>query len=509
MADKISLGHEDWIPGGPQTHFLRFQIRSAKGPTKAKELLQSPYSHSLTPIFMTLHCLKNRIDGMDHQSIWDEYKKITNPYEFVFLSLAKRMQFSVAKKIPLSRSYYKMIEIWNHLGLSKTIPADFITAHSAEGPGGFIEACVDIGRQIGKPLKYSLAMTLKSTDKNIPGWKKSQIFLQQNPAVEITYGTDDTGDLYNIENHRSFRKQLSAKAGDKADIYTADGGFDFTSDFNNQEENVLQLILAEILLGLTVLKRNGILIIKLFDTVLSPTIELLYVTTRQFREWTILKPKTSRAANSERYLVCRGFLGTDEETIYSLTKALHKAMSNSILGFLHPATYQEQEYIEFEKTIMMYQQVLSENQIKAIKRTLHVIENKTPEILREEIRENIQRSLEWCKQQGVEINDYYSKNSVTEVLEKLTDELISMNFGSAIVRSYPSRKYPREHFQLRRKLDAVTVHPLPSSQTAELCDQESSDHSPELIEWQTDEGTQSGNWETVKRQQRRNWKGVL
>jgi hypothetical protein len=96
------------------------------------------------------------------------------------------MQYSVARKIPLSRSYYKMIEIWQSLGFINDIPAEFTTAHSAEGPGGFIEACVDIAKKTGRNLKYSLAMTLRSTDKNIPGWKKSQAFLHDNPKVEIT-----------------------------------------------------------------------------------------------------------------------------------------------------------------------------------------------------------------------------------------------------------------------------------------------------------------------------------
>ena len=491
-----------WIPGGPQTHFLSTNLRLVNEKSKTR------FTNALTPVLMTLHRLKSRIDDMDHQSIWDEFKKITNPYEFVFLSLAKRMQYSVARKIPLSRSYYKMVEIWQSLDFVKDIPTEFTTAHSAEGPGGFIEACVDIAKKTGRNLKYSLAMTLRSTDKNIPGWKKSQTFLHDNPRVEITYGEDGTGNLYNCKNHEVFRK-LFAEKGDEegADLYTADGGFDFTNDFDNQEENVIQLLVSEILLGLTVLKKGGILIVKLFDTVLQPTIELLYLTTRQFREWTIIKPKTSRAANSERYLVCKGYLGKDENILHLLEVAVKQ--TESIVGFIDPEIHRQEEYVEFQKKIMDFSQILSELQIIAIKRTLHVIENKTSEILRGEIKENILRSLEWCQTHDIEINRYYQENTMEFLLEKLSVELLSSNFGSSSHQQglFPSRKYPRGHFQLRPTPDVVSAsQPLSSpSELSSAPEQPCQSLGQEA--WQTAEETRSGNWETVKRPQRRNWKG--
>jgi 23S rRNA U2552 (ribose-2'-O)-methylase RlmE/FtsJ len=496
MADKT------WIPGGPQTHFLSTSIRLVNEKSKTR------FTSALTPVLMTLHRLKSRIDDMDHQSIWDEYKKITNPYEFVFLSLAKRMQYSVARKIPLSRSYYKMIEIWQSLDFINDIPAEFTTAHSAEGPGGFIEACVDIAKNTGRNLKYSLAMTLRSTDKNIPGWKKSQAFLHDNPQVEITYGEDETGNLYNCKNHEVFRK-LFAEKGDKegADLYTADGGFDFTNDFDNQEENVIQLLVSEILLGLLVLKKGGILIVKLFDTVLQPTIELMYLTTRQFREWTIIKPKTSRAANSERYLVCKGYLGKDTAILALLEEAVNK--TESIIGFLNPEIQHENEFQDFQKKITDFSQILSELQIIAIKRTLHVIENKTPEILRGEIKENILHSLDWCQVHHIEINKWYKENTIEFLLEKLSQELLSSNFGSNSTYSglYPSHKYPRGQFQLRQTPDAGLSSPFQPAPSVELVAPESSCQNSEQEAWQTTEETRSGSWETVKRQQRRNWRG--
>ena len=529
MAD-ISLTPR-WIPGGPQSHYLLYDLKFYK--TTGKNEHKNQFSTALTPILMTLHRLKNRIDDMDHQNTWDEYKKITNPYEFVFLSLARRMQYSVAKKIPLSRSYYKMIEIWQNLDLADSIPKEFITAHSAEGPGGFIEAIVDIATKTGYSLQGSLAMTLRSTDKNIPGWKKSQAFLHKNPGVEITYGKDNTGNLYNLENHTAFKEILATKStGGKAHLYTADGGFDFTNDFNNQEENVIQLLLAEILLGLTVLEKGGVLIIKFFDTVLQPTLEMLYITTRHFREWTITKPKTSRAANSERYLVCRGFLGAQEDTVRIFSRALSPFKGKegkNILSFLDVRTHKEQEYLEFEKEIMYFQELFSKCQIEAITRTLTIIETKTNTILQAQINENITRSIEWCNRHNIEINEFYKDNSPEKQLAILTTELLSIGsllpsrrsshllpgdgvrnsrMSDTTAQLFPSRRYLQEQFQPQPRLDGVFAPPTPSSQTVQSISGELLGHSPALESWQTTEETRSGNWEIVRRQQRGSWKGV-
>jgi hypothetical protein len=479
---------------------MRYDLKFAR----LKGEQKNHFSTALTPILMTLHRLKNCIDDMDHQNTWDEYKKITNPFEFVFLSLAKRMHFSVAKKIPLSRSYYKMIEIWQSLDIGASIPTKFVSAHSAEGPGGFIEALMDISARTGRTVEASLAMTLKATDKNIPGWKKSQAFLHSNPVVEITYGKDGTGNLYNLDNHRVFNEILKERsAGGKAHLYTADGGFDFTNDFNNHEENVIHLLLAEIHLGLTVQEKGGVLIIKLFDTVLQPTLEMLYIITRHFREWTITKPKTSRAANSERYLVCRGFLGCQEEAVRTFSLVLRQKKHRNIISFLDAETHSEQEYKEFEKEMIAFQESLSNYQIDAIKRTLKIIETKTSQILQEQIKENVIRSMEWCSQHDIEISNFYKDNEMERILDLLAKELLT----SSALGLYPSRKYLQEQFQPQRKPDVVSVDPTPSSQTAQPTSGESHGHDLASESSQIAEETRSGNWEIVRRQQRGYSKG--
>ena len=66
-------------------------------------------------------------------------------------------------------------------------------------------------------------MTLIDDDENVPGWKKSKYFLSKYPNIKIISGSDDTGNLLNIDNlwycYDNFKQQI--------DLITGDGGFDF------------------------------------------------------------------------------------------------------------------------------------------------------------------------------------------------------------------------------------------------------------------------------------------
>ena len=209
-----------------------------------------------------------------------------------------------------------MIEIWDVLGLK----ADDVscTAHSAEGPGGFLEA---IQVRTGHTTRM-LAMTLRSTEHTIPGWRKSQTFLTRHPTVHITYGADGTGNLYNLENQDAFAAHAGEHLTRKADLYTADGGFDFSADFNGQENTVQRLLIAEALAGIASLLPGGTMVLKMFDTKNRATLELLWLLATCFERTGFIKPHTSRPANSERYWVGCGFRGPPPAWIIDLLRRL-------------------------------------------------------------------------------------------------------------------------------------------------------------------------------------------
>jgi len=253
-----------------------------------------------------LYSLKKKIEDLDLEGEWEYLKRTSNPYELVYSqSHDMRIPYSVCSLRPLSRSYFKMVEILNvlnffkrHVG-KKTI---LRSAHVCEGPGGFIEALLSLSAKTSTPLKDAWAMTLKPSKANIPGWKRAYNFLKKNPQIHIEYGADETGDIMIPENQNAFLE----KTGGKCLLYTADGGFDFSDNYDTQEDEVFPLLVSSALIGLQTLQFGGDFVLKVFDTELKATQDLIAMLAYCFDDWTLYKPSLSRPCNAEKYFLGRG-----------------------------------------------------------------------------------------------------------------------------------------------------------------------------------------------------------
>lgn len=271
--------------------------------------------------------LKQEITPYEKEHKWEVLKKLSNPYELVYTHDTDKIPPSLAIQKPLSRSFFKMIEMLEVSQFFQTLPKQTLgirSAHVAEGPGGFIEALCDRVSHHKKKLSKAVAMTLRPTESNVPGWRKAFNFLKNHPEVVIHYGSDGTGDIYSIENQSSFLELNAAKVH----VFTADGGFDFSEDYSTQEQHVFPLLVASAKIGLQCLAQDGIFILKMFDLFGKPTQYLIRLITSCFKEWTLYKPATSRPCNSERYLLCRGFRRCSSDVLSILTNIESQYNSN-------------------------------------------------------------------------------------------------------------------------------------------------------------------------------------
>ncbi len=265
---------------------------------------------------------KEKLAKYETQHIWELAKKMANPYECIYTQDDSHFHPSLCIYRPLSRSFFKMVEILSVLEFFDKLPRQIPrirSAHVAEGPGGFIEALFERADQARRPVASSLAMTLKPTDYHTPGWKRAASFLQKHPQILLHYGIDGTGDIYQKGNQESFVKL--AKPG--VHLFTADGGFDFSANYAHQEMRAFHLLVCSALIGLRSLAPDGCLVIKFFDIQGQPTQILILLITRCFREWTLYKPATSRPCNAERYLLCSGFRSLPPE-IHSLLQHIEE-----------------------------------------------------------------------------------------------------------------------------------------------------------------------------------------
>ena len=98
-----------------------------------------------------------------------------------------------------------------------------------------------------------------------------------------------------------------------------------------------QLVLCQVIIGLSCLRQGGNFLSKLFNTFLPATIHSLYFLYLHFEEFAIIKPNQSRPANSERYVVCRGFKGIREDVLdylYRANDAFNSARGKNQVLFL-------------------------------------------------------------------------------------------------------------------------------------------------------------------------------
>lgn len=270
---------------------------------------------------------KEQIAVYERYHIWELAKKMANPYEVIYTQDDSHFHPSLCIYKPLSRSFYKMIEILQVLQFFTRLPKQtqkIRSAHVAEGPGGFIEAFIELGEKERRHIQSSHAITLKPTDSHTPGWRRATHFLQRHKEVCLEYGVDSTGDIYQKGNQESFIK--AAGGGKGVHFFSADGGFDFSLDYSLQEKKIYHLLVCSSLIGLQVLLQGGSFVLKVFDIQSEHTQILIGLISSCFREWCLYKPSTSRPCNSERYLLCRDYRGLKKEVIDMLTLMERKSL---------------------------------------------------------------------------------------------------------------------------------------------------------------------------------------
>lgn len=339
-------------------------------------------SHSISHYLCSM---KEKITSREKQ--WDIYKKYTNPYEYIHTASPFKKK-AVSKHKPLSRSFFKMVEMMQTFKMQFRGPIR--TFHLAEGPGGFIEA---VAKMRDNKDDIYIGMTLlddKKSDSSIPAWKKSEWFLKSNPNVFLENGEDGTGNILSFENF----EYVVAKYPDKMDLITADGGFDFSVDFNQQEIFIGKLLFAQIAFAICLQKYRGKFVLKIFDCFMQHTVDILYILSSFYEKVYIMKPNTSRYANSERYIVCIGFLYDNHSSFYPYIAATFQSMvqSTDIYRFLNVPISNL-----FLKKIEEYNAIFGQKQIQNIHFTLSLIENKPKyDKLEAVIQNNIEKCMEWC-----------------------------------------------------------------------------------------------------------------
>ena len=359
---------------------------------------------SLEWLHSRLNELKKEIDEDPEE--WETRKRQINPYESIF-SCGNRS--SVSKIQPISRAFFKMIELSN--GLKKKYTDPIRVLHLAESPGGFVQAWDWMRKSIGF-IDDITAISLQKHTNDFP-WKR----LQELTRTWSKKPHMLTGDLLQEECRKSL---ICDYETEKAHLVTGDGGFDFSTDYCRQEEQATFLVLAEFIVALQCLAVDGTLILKVFDVFTLPMKQILWVCASKFSSFRLVKPRTSRACNSEKYIVATGFQGRCEhldvflrrcETILCETTHLWSRKQDITTLFPDgPNSSWEKMSPQFRKSYETIVRDITLRQIYWLEKALKsgvMITGPNPALNLHYSPDDIRLAIEWCREFDVPINPAY------------------------------------------------------------------------------------------------------
>lgn len=369
-----------------------------------EEAIQPKYLHFTQSNFVInlslreyLTKIKMEIDKYPER--WEQFKKITNKYEFINTNCIldkKKLNHCVCNYKPISRSYFKMIEILYMFDFK--FPGTIQSFHLAEGPGGFIEA---LQKYRKNDKDTYIGMTLMQDHKDVPRWNKIQQFMKHHPNISLEYGPKRDGNLY----YRHNLDHIIAHHKNKYDFITADGGFDYSLDFNKQEEHSINLIFCESLYALIMQKDNGSFVLKVFDIFHKATLEIMYLLCYFYGQVFVFKPHTSREANSERYIVCKFF---------QRKQNYEAILSKLCLGFKDLSKQNLNRLFRFElnnffmSKIQEINAIYGQQQVESILLTLNYIHDST-HIQKDKIDKikvnNLEKCIKWCRDHEQPVHD--------------------------------------------------------------------------------------------------------
>jgi 23S rRNA U2552 (ribose-2'-O)-methylase RlmE/FtsJ len=219
---------------------------------------------------------------------------------------------------PSNNAWFKMYEMANtfklgrHLGLAGVRHFD-----NGALPGAFILACQEYFKDM---CAYS--------------WEASS-YLGEGALTDDYNLMRDHPNQWKMGAGRGDMRCLAdvlevAKGATECNLYTSDVGMDIDEDWNNQEAIHAPAHAGQTLLGLIVLEKGGVFIVKQYSMFEAFTQSVVSALAGLFDEFYVCKPLTSKQSNLETYLVGVGYAG--REAAVRLIAELQLRLSNWTLA---------------------------------------------------------------------------------------------------------------------------------------------------------------------------------
>lgn len=258
--------------------------------------------------------------------VFNRFEKTIDNYDKSIDIMSKQFFESIGPEI-MSREFYKLWEILLLFDLIDHTQDKFVSAHIADVSGSFIQASIfyrdTYSKKMSKSDKY-YSVNLYPEDVGKENIKQinedfNKFYSKeknQRLIINNTYPKKQTGGT------KSKDKIGGAQISEKADLVTANGRLNWINE-NIQEQEAFRLIIAEVIGGIKLQKKNGNFVCKFFETFTKTSLKIISMLRDLYTEVYFIKPLTSRLASSEKYVVCKGFkYGEKDSKIKEIIKKL-------------------------------------------------------------------------------------------------------------------------------------------------------------------------------------------
>ncbi|XP_028298988.1 cap-specific mRNA (nucleoside-2'-O-)-methyltransferase 2 [Gouania willdenowi] len=313
----------------------------------------------------SLNTVKNQLSDKNVE-VWHQHTNSTNRAGKVTASVR-----SAANAEICTQAWCKFYEI---LGTFNIFPDEALqvgqlnTVHLCEAPGAFITA-LNHYVKTSDSTRYCdwvwAANTLNPyNEANEGGMTIADDRLVANTLPWWFFGSDNTGNIM-IQRHL-LEMQAFVSNMHRVDLVTADGSFDCQENPDEQEALVASLHYCEVSAALLLLSPGGSFVLKMFTLYEHSSICLLYLLNCCFSSVSVFKPATSKAGNSEVYVVCLNY--DNKEAVKPLLSKLIRNYGPNIAerealfpSSLIPESFQKQHEDMYSYFHTMQVETITEN----------------------------------------------------------------------------------------------------------------------------------------------------
>ncbi len=339
-----------------------------------------------------IHRTKNAMSITEKLETKNKFYYVVNPFEQNIndyeKDIAHTSDIFLNKPNILSRAFYKMWEMLYIFDIANnTNNMGMTMVGLAEGPGSFIQAFVEFREKYFEPSKDTIyTLTINSDNTvNINKEMVDNINKRYDNMITIMKTTKNGNKSGGAKSNKETTKlstngdltkvstidYLKVNVKKKADLITADGGFEWKNE-NYQEQEAYALILGEIIAAINIQAKGGSFVLKVFETFTFNTIKLIYILASFYEECYIYKPFFSRATNSEKYIICKGFKdNASEKQMKILEETLKNCETKEFINDMFPNLVLKDEDLNIFKYININiantQQIMINNLVVYIK----------------------------------------------------------------------------------------------------------------------------------------------